>query len=261
MARIGILLTVVFSVIVLCCGTIQAQWYNDCCENRVGDANGVGGDEPTIGDVSVMIDVKFIAPWRCESVIPCLAEADVNQSGGIHSGCGDITIGDVSILIDYIFITGSKLGLNDCSPVPAATGSFLEIGPCKTEPGVALADPTAYDQTCIEYEYDGYRELTIRHVNAAFNCCPSYITPEFMVEDWTITVIEGEDLTYGVCDCLCLFDVDYVIDLVRTGQYQVVINELYTQPGDVPLDFTIDLTTEPSSGTVCVERTHYPWGQ
>ncbi len=85
-----------------------------CCVDRVGDANGLGGDEPTIGDVSVMIDAKFIG-GTCDGVIVCLAEADVNLSGGGYDlDCGDITIGDISILIDYLFITGSGLGLADC---------------------------------------------------------------------------------------------------------------------------------------------------
>ncbi len=85
----------------------------DCCVLRVGDANGLGGDEPTIGDVSVIIDAKFIT-GECEGVVACVAEADLNQSGGESPTCGDVTIGDVSILIDYLFITGQSLGLPDC---------------------------------------------------------------------------------------------------------------------------------------------------
>ncbi len=84
------------------------------CVGRVGDANGVGGDEPTIGDVSTMIDTKFIT-GSCESVSICLREADINQSGGGSPTCDDITIGDISILIDYLFITGSgNMTLPNC---------------------------------------------------------------------------------------------------------------------------------------------------
>jgi hypothetical protein len=83
-----------------------------CCTDRVGDANGSGVDEPTIGDVSVMIDALFISTdW---SVVACPAEADINQSGGVNPQPNDITIGDVSYLIDYMFITGSTLGLPGC---------------------------------------------------------------------------------------------------------------------------------------------------
>ena len=84
-----------------------------CCVGRVGDANGDGADEPTIGDVSVLIDAKFIT-GRCAGIIDCTAEADINQSGGTGPECDDITIGDISTLIDYLFITGSSLGLPDC---------------------------------------------------------------------------------------------------------------------------------------------------
>ena len=84
-----------------------------CCVARVGDANGVGGDEPTIGDVSAMIDAKFIT-GSCDGILPCLTEADINQSGGTNPTCDDITISDISVLIDYLFITGSSLGLPNC---------------------------------------------------------------------------------------------------------------------------------------------------
>jgi hypothetical protein len=83
-----------------------------CCVGRVGDANGLGGDEPTIGDISSMIDALFIS--GNSSPIACIDEADINQSGGAAPIYDDITIGDISILIDYLFITGSSLGLPDC---------------------------------------------------------------------------------------------------------------------------------------------------
>lgn len=84
-----------------------------CCVGRIGDANGSGGDEPTIGDIAVMVDAKFISS-TCVGNIACLVEADVNQSGGVDSDCDDISVGDISILIDYLFITGPSLGLPNC---------------------------------------------------------------------------------------------------------------------------------------------------
>jgi hypothetical protein len=86
-----------------------------CCVLRVGDANGSGDDAPTIGDVSIMIDAKFIAQ-SCDGKISCLAEADINQSASGEATCDDITIGDISMLIDYLFITGPETfgPLPDC---------------------------------------------------------------------------------------------------------------------------------------------------
>jgi len=84
-----------------------------CCQGRVGDANNSEDDEPTISDVSALIDAKFIT-GTCDGVIDCLTEADINQSGGVLATCDDITISDISTLIDYLFITGVQLGLPDC---------------------------------------------------------------------------------------------------------------------------------------------------
>lgn len=83
-----------------------------CCVGRVGDANASGEDEPSIGDVSVMIDLKFISGILL--AVPCVTEGDINQSGGPDATAEDITIGDISILIDYLFITGPSLGLPEC---------------------------------------------------------------------------------------------------------------------------------------------------
>ncbi len=79
-----------------------------CCVDRVGDANNSGDDEPTIGDITAMIDAKFIT-GKCDGVIDCIAEADVNLSGTLVNpplDCDDITIGDITKVIDYMFITG-----------------------------------------------------------------------------------------------------------------------------------------------------------
>jgi hypothetical protein len=83
-----------------------------CCQGRVGDANGSGDDEPTLSDIAVIVDAKFIS--GDPTVIGCLSEADINQSGGAVPTIDDITIGDIGHLVDYLFITGESLGLADC---------------------------------------------------------------------------------------------------------------------------------------------------
>ena len=71
-----------------------------CCHGKVGDVNGIGGDDPTIGDVSLLIDHLFISGIALE----CIEEADINQSGGANPILDDLSIGDVSLLIDHLFI-------------------------------------------------------------------------------------------------------------------------------------------------------------
>ncbi len=83
-----------------------------CCTGVVGDVNMSGEDNPTIGDVSLLIDALFISVDL--SMLECLAEADVNQSGGADPQASDVTIGDLSLLIDLLFITVDLDLLPEC---------------------------------------------------------------------------------------------------------------------------------------------------
>jgi len=90
--------------------TLSVAEYTTCCVDRTGDVNNSGNDEPTIGDISALINVLFIA-GTCEGYIACYPEADVNQSGGYGPTCEDLTIGDISYLIEYLFLAF-------CDPFP-----------------------------------------------------------------------------------------------------------------------------------------------
>ena len=81
-----------------------------CCEGTVGDVNCDGEPMTTIGDVALLLDHLFIN----QAPLCCVAEADVNQSGGSDPRLEDISLGDVAMLIDYLYITGESLGLPDC---------------------------------------------------------------------------------------------------------------------------------------------------
>jgi subtilisin family serine protease len=80
-----------------------------CCKGRVGDANKEGAtpDEITLADIMLMVDAKFIS-GDC-SRLACVAEADVNQDGGLDPNCADhVTLGDIMILVDHLFISGPE---------------------------------------------------------------------------------------------------------------------------------------------------------
>ena len=76
-----------------------------CCVGKVGNANGEGGDEPTIADINILIDMLYITL----DPISCFAEGDANQTGGYFPTVEDITIGDISTLIDHLYITQQPL--------------------------------------------------------------------------------------------------------------------------------------------------------
>jgi len=78
-----------------------------CCVGRVGDANSVGiyPQEVTISDIQTLVTAKFIQ-GKCDGIVQCLTEADVNQSGGVSPKCSDITISDIQTLVNHLFIAG-----------------------------------------------------------------------------------------------------------------------------------------------------------
>ena len=76
-----------------------------CCEGTVGDVNGLGGNEPSISDIGAIVEFLFISG----TPPGCMAEADVNQSGGPDPGPTAVTVADIGTLVDYLFITGTPL--------------------------------------------------------------------------------------------------------------------------------------------------------
>jgi len=86
--------------------TVQSGYLSYlCCVGTVGDVDGRGGDVPTIGDISLLIDHLFINLPALE----CYPEADADQSGGAQPIPDDITIGDITRLIDFLYLTGTPL--------------------------------------------------------------------------------------------------------------------------------------------------------
>jgi hypothetical protein len=70
--------------------------------------------------------------------------------------------------------------------------------------------------------------------------------------------IEENELE-GLCDCDCLFDLDYEIRNLDPGTYVIQVIEPYLEEGDEKLEFEVDLISAPT-GAYCVDRSHYPWG-
>jgi PKD repeat protein len=132
----------------------------NCCLDRVGDVDQSLGDEPTIADVSALIDALYFS--GDVSALGCLTEADINQSGGYPPAPADITIGDVAMLIDYLFITGVSMGLKDCDDALAAPPHWIRSVMSSSSASKSL-DGTEIDRArAILEEY-------IRRTNEQFN--------------------------------------------------------------------------------------------
>ncbi len=134
-------------------------------------------------------------------------------------------------------------------------GVLLNASGCKDFVDNGAIDNTPSTKDCIDYNYDGESVLLLTHLNAGFNCCP-VLDPVITISKNLIRIEEKE--VEGLCDCLCLFDLDYEIRNLKPGEYIIQVFEPYIREGDPKLEFTIDLTSTPA-GTYCVERSHYPW--
>ncbi len=135
-------------------------------------------------------------------------------------------------------------------------GSVSAVVGCKGNSFMPEEGSTS--EGCVVHTYDaGKRLLTLKHVNAGFNCCPERIDAIVTVEGGTITISERE--SNAPCDCNCLYDIDIVISNLDVGEYLIRFVEPYRSSNDPPLEVTVDLSAQPT-GRHCVERSYYPWG-
>jgi len=246
-----IFLIVVGTALVLSFGSTTVPAETCCQDPTVGDIDCSGNIDIT--DLSYMIDHLFLTL----SPLCCKDEANFNYPGGWYSPADTIVdIVDLQLMIDGQFIS-----MRPYPPCPSGetwpSGSLISQHGCKGPLALASTpyDITA-DQSCIVWDYDGVGNLSLSHINAGFNCCPTLdITVD--IESGTIYLHEVE--TMGICFCLCLFDLEFEITDLPPGEYRIVAEEPYVSGDMEEIDFTVDLTTTPN-GVHCVERTEYPWG-
>jgi hypothetical protein len=160
---------------------------------------------------------------------------------------GLVTIGGCKKSADAQLIpAGALLQSNGCKQFLANTsGSLDDFAPGQND-------------DCIEYQYNGTNTLVLKHINAGFNCCPGEITAEIDFNSSLITIAERE--REQGCRCLCLFDLDYEVVNLVPGVYTLHIIEPYLEGGDQVLEVTLELLST-TSGTFCLQRNYYPWGQ
>jgi hypothetical protein len=165
----------------------------------------------------------------------------------------------VMFCVGLVTIGGCKKS-TEAQLIPA--GVLLESNGCKQFLSNASGPLDEYapgqHDDCIEYQYNGTNTLVLRHISAGFNCCPGEITAEIDFNNSLITITEREELQD--CRCLCLFDLDYQVVNLAPGVYTIRIIEPYVEGSDQVLELTLNLLAA-TSGTHCLQRNYYPWGQ
>ncbi len=122
--------------------------------------------------------------------------------------------------------------------------------------GNTIVEPSA-SQSCLEYLFDQETgKLSLKHLNAGFNCCPDSLWCTVVYRNDSIIVQEFEK--HVGCKCNCLYDLDLVIEGLVPGTYHLKLNEPYLGNQE-PLILDLNLRSE-KQGSSCVKRTIYPWG-
>jgi hypothetical protein len=162
----------------------------------------------------------------------------------------------ISILF---FIGVFVLGCEKEENIPAEiSGQLISNTQCKDFFKSASEGITTPDSlSCIEYTFNQTDStLTLKHINAGFNCCPELLSCEVTASGDTLIIEEFEKS--ALCDCNCLYDLDIVINGVLDKQYKIKMVEPYARDQE-ELFLEIDLSVE-VSGSFCVLRKRYPWG-
>jgi hypothetical protein len=164
-----------------------------------------------------------------------------------------------AILTMIILFTLAGCKENVATPETQPVGNLTSYEGCKTFATTTGLEGNLQSNTkeCIEYAYDGESILSLKHINGGFNCCPGKINTTISVSN-NMILIEDREEEQG-CFCQCLFDLQYEILELKPGEYTIAVTGPYIQDTDERLLFNVQLYG-PSSGTFCVNRTHYPWG-
>ncbi len=208
------------------------------------DANGDG--EINLLDITRVI-------WCLYIIVdpPCdLSDWDLNDDGTVN-------ILDITYLVNYLYKGGPA---PICPPSSSPSGTLVDHSGCVSSEDRGPWVPNTVE--CVEYLYDGVGTLQLTHTNALFNCCFDSLTAEIDIADNIIDIVEHEHPFGGMCDCICLYDIDYEIINLPPAVYTIRVSNVYMENygnGEI-IEFVVDLT-QSLSGIYCIERPYLPLSQ
>jgi hypothetical protein len=167
-------------------------------------------------------------------------------------------IANIILSATLIFLLNSCGNKNENTDPNGISGSIINHSECKGLNSGGLKSEYPDTVSCVHYNYDtANKTLTMKHINAGFNCCPEQIYCEISENNDTIIISEFEK--EQSCNCNCLFDLDILLNGVEENIYFVRFIEPYVG-GQEELIFQMDLTIG-NENEYCVIRKGYPWGE
>jgi hypothetical protein len=108
----------------------------------------------------------------------------------------------------------------------------LEISGCKGNKAASI------NNEYLLIEPVSNNKIKVTHQNVMFNCCIDEPIIDFEVKGNSIQA--NENSTDPVCNCICPYDVEFLIDNLDPGKYNFTLN--YQKLQKVKLSFIIPLT-------------------
>ena len=118
--------------------------------------------------------------------------------------------------LTYSLLTVSLIGLmifsceknNDNDKQLKITGQLISNSTCKNGLKSSSQNVETPDSlSCVDYSFDKEKnKLTLKHINAGFNCCPDSLYCKIELKSDTILIQEFEKV--ADCRCNCLYDLD-----------------------------------------------------
>ena len=93
----------------------------------------------------------------------------------------------------------------------------------------------------IEYKTVDENYLSVKHVNALFNCCPGKLIVNAIIDSAKLIITEDEE--EHACDCICHYDLNYKIGPLEYGEYHFIVKSLYLTDTEFILDFSSSTDT------------------
>jgi len=162
----------------------------------------------------------------------------------------------ISLLAINLFLKSCEKSPGDSQTCPI-DGKVISYTDCKEFKSTFQTEDYSSSTSCVTYTYNSQNEkLSLKHINAGFNCCPGVLYCNIQVSGDSIIIREFEEAPQ--CNCNCLFDLNIEVTGVEMRNYIIKFDEPYC--GDQQkLIFGADLSAA-SSGEHCVNRDTYPWG-
>lgn len=156
----------------------------------------------------------------------------------------------ISIMILMVLVGCTR------EPTPAPVIRLSRASACKGhEPGNPLLK--LGKQECLHFQWIEGDTLALTHLNTDFNCCPEGFTVDASISGDTLIISENEKSS--LCDCICLYDLEYKITGIGHDIWWVRIGRPGAGKANADLTCRIDLKAL-TSGDYCEDRSGYPWG-